>query len=210
MRHVVLPLLITMAMVFTLTPSATATLVTLGTGTIVGGDAAEYNLIYDSEQDITWLDYTKSLANWDAQIAWADALVVNFGSTTLSDWRLPSAGDYPQEGFNITSSEMGHLFFESLGNVAFETTGYGLQNTGDFENLENNRYWTGTDYSNPDLAWYFQFALGYQYAYTKEGTNSALAVLPGNPTAAVPVPAAVWLLGSGLMGLIGIRRRAKK
>jgi hypothetical protein len=24
---------------------------------------------------------------------------------------------------------------------------------------------------------------------------------------AVPVPAAVWLLGSGLLGLIGIRRR---
>lgn len=27
---------------------------------------------------------------------------------------------------------------------------------------------------------------------------------------AVPVPAAVWLLGSGLLGLIGIRRRMKK
>lgn len=30
------------------------------------------------------------------------------------------------------------------------------------------------------------------------------------PQAAVPVPAAVWLLGSGLMGLIGVRRKMKK
>jgi hypothetical protein len=29
-------------------------------------------------------------------------------------------------------------------------------------------------------------------------------------TAAVPIPAAVWLLGSGLVGLIGLRRRMKK
>jgi len=30
------------------------------------------------------------------------------------------------------------------------------------------------------------------------------------PTAAVPVPAAVWLFGSGLLGLVGIARRKKK
>ncbi len=34
----------------------------------------------------------------------------------------------------------------------------------------------------------------------------ALAVHPGD-VAAVPVPAAAWLLGSGLLGLIGVARR---
>ena len=33
---------------------------------------------------------------------------------------------------------------------------------------------------------------------------------PDEPVAAaVPIPTAVWLLGSGLLGLIGIRRRSK-
>jgi hypothetical protein len=36
---------------------------------------------------------------------------------------------------------------------------------------------------------------------TKVGSTSVLS--------AVPVPAAVWLLGSGLIGLIGIRRRQR-
>ena len=29
------------------------------------------------------------------------------------------------------------------------------------------------------------------------------------PTAATPIPAAAWLLGSGLMGLFGMRRKMK-
>ena len=32
---------------------------------------------------------------------------------------------------------------------------------------------------------------------------------PGFPPAAIPVPAAVWLFGSGLLGLVGIARRRK-
>jgi hypothetical protein len=38
------------------------------------------------------------------------------------------------------------------------------------------------------------------------GSGNSLTVLSVNP---VPVPAAVWLFGSGLIGLIGIVRRKK-
>jgi hypothetical protein len=68
----------------------------------------------------------------------------------------------------------------------------------------------------------------YLYYFSHTGTSSAFPVTPGvnvamiqtyldaagsagtiiNPAgAAVPVPAAVWLLGTGVIGLVGIRRR---
>ena len=31
------------------------------------------------------------------------------------DWRLPDAGTDPQSGFNVTTSEMGHLYYDELG-----------------------------------------------------------------------------------------------
>jgi hypothetical protein len=40
------------------------------------------------------------------------------------------------------------------------------------------------------------------------GTDGTLT-LNGNATAPVPLPAAVWLFGSGLMGLVGVSRRRK-
>jgi len=40
-----------------------------------------------------------------------------------------------------------------------------------------------------------------------KGTNNNLAVKIDKMSATVPVPAAVWLLGSGLVGLFAIRRR---
>lgn len=44
----------------------------------------------------------------------------------------------------------------------------------------------------------------------KETFLSALAVHDGNVGAPVPIPAAAGLLGSGLIGLVAIRRRFKK
>lgn len=39
------------------------------------------------------------------------------------------------------------------------------------------------------------------------GASTGYAAGPGNP---VPIPAAIWLLGSGLIGLVGLRRRFRK
>jgi len=52
-----------------------------------------------------------------------------------------------------------------------------------------------------------------QMAYSVAGQNNYWAAAPGDfdyfNVTAVPVPAAVWLFGSGLLGLVGIAKRKK-
>ncbi|MEK6766895.1 MAG: hypothetical protein AABY49_11800 [Planctomycetota bacterium] len=106
-------------------------------------------MIYDDDRDITWYDFSKAPAIWANQVAWADTLSVTFGSTTYDDWRLPTSLNLdapfgPDSGLNVTGSEMGHLYYTELGNVA----GGPLSNTGDFQNLIiSSVYWSGTEYA---------------------------------------------------------------
>jgi hypothetical protein len=51
------------------------------------------------------------------------------------------------------------------------------------------------------------FSESYNFINGRYGSENAVPPLPGN--APVPIPAAAWLLGSGLIGLVGLRRRFK-
>ena len=186
--------------------------------------------IYDSLQNITWTQDANinGLDNWDNQVAWAaghSQIHSEYG--TFDDWRLPTVTDTGTSGcnyaytgtdcgYNVDTStgEMASLFYDSLGNLAFYDTsgnssqsGWGLTNTGPFTNLQSSYYWSGTEYA-PDTydAWDFSFYFGTQGNGSYKFTGYyALAVRSGD-VAAVPVPAAVWLFGSALMGLLGVRR----
>lgn len=133
-------------------------------------------------------------------------------------------------GFNVseqgtayagsTGSELAHLYYNSLNDKGYcdpatstasscagPQVGWGLINTGPFTNLQPDYYWSDTEYApNTANAWYFSFYDGGQYNYDKTYSMYAMAVRPGD-VAAVPVPASVWLLSSGLLGLIGMARR---
>ncbi len=90
-----------------------------------GPDSLGNKLIYDDVQDITWYDFTNAKNSWANQVAWAEGLSINLGGEILDEWRLPSMVDGSYEygydgsttaGYNITTSEMGHLFYVGLGN----------------------------------------------------------------------------------------------
>lgn len=139
-------------------------------------------------------------------------------------------------GFNIsapgtlyagsTANELAHLFHNSLGNMGGCAIAdgppeacisptpdnyweWGLVNTGPFYNMVANRYATGmTSTIDPNRAFDFDFGYGQVGTGGKTGRYYAIVVLDGN-VSAVPVPAAVWLFGSGLLGLVAVGRNRR-
>jgi hypothetical protein len=167
------------------------------TGFSIGTD----HFVYDSSLGITWYDYTYSATGWDDAKSWTAGLTV--GRTTAGSWSLPTT---PGTTFGYTDEgEMGHLYYDNLGNTADAFT-----NVGPFTNLQPYVYWSGTEFAlYPDFAWLFRFCDGSQVVIDKYDFDFyALAVHPGDIRAAsVPEPATVLLLVTGIAGLAAFRRR---
>lgn len=181
-------------------------------------------LIYDTDLDVTWLSDTTIGGygiSWDGALIWA----ANFSyydsvrDVTYTDWRLPKA-DTACSSYNCTGSELGHLFYNELGGVAGQTiTTTHNDNYNLFQNIsEWSYFWTGNEYAGfCDAewgycfeAWDFYFYIGAQGHNLKTYTDYyRWAVRDGDVAgmSVVPVPAAFWLFGSGLLGLIGVAYR---
>jgi hypothetical protein len=192
--------------------------------TIVGSYNGN-NLIYQNDsldpdnplKGITWYDYTNSPDTWASQKSWALHLSMTVNGKIIEGWRLPTAlnqdGTGPDQGYNATGSEMGHLYYTELENIAqpLSGSGGGLVNKGPFTNLQPSLYWSGTVYStNTNCAWYFHLDYGDQDELYKDYNFYGLAVHSGNVGAPVPIPGAILLFVPGLAGLAAIRRRFKK
>jgi hypothetical protein len=65
----------------------------------------------------------------------------------------------------------------------------------------------GTEYGWIDLSVTNNGASGYHAVLNGYSFNTTAGASIQAGTPAVPVPASVWLLGSGVLGLVGVRRR---
>lgn len=199
-----------------------------------GNFADGFEAYYDTVLNITWLanaNYAGTSMNWATAKVWAASL--NPYGSGITGWRLPTTTDTGTTGCNygytgtdcgynvdMATGEMAHMFYGTLGNRAYYSTsgvgpqlGWGLSNTGPFSNiqyeLEAGLYWSDTEYSvDTSRALAFSFLYGLQGDDGKHRTDYAWAVHDGDVgTLVVPLPAAFWLFGSGVMGLLGVMRK---
>ena len=122
-------------------------------------------------------------------------------------------------GFNNARSELGHLFLELGNHAVFDTSGNpqsgGLTNMGLFSNMQAARYYEGDTflhYSGELYVWVFDLSSGYQTGasqYLEYPTAPLWVAVRDGDVAQTPVPGAVWLFGSGLLGLIGVARKRR-
>jgi hypothetical protein len=201
----------------------------------VAADAASAVYLYDTTLGITWLRNANANGRmtWTNANTWAANLSTGAGANTIDGWRLPTMTDTGSPGCKFShggtdcgynpatsTSEMASLFYDTLGNKSYRNTsgvpqaGWGLTNTGSFQNMRSEEYWLGTEYApNSKGAWFFYFDYGYQNIWVKGSQYYALAVRPGDVlVSAVPESEtyAMLLAGLGLLGAVTRRRKVKQ
>lgn len=220
-----------------------------GSAVAMGDSRAVF--LYDTTLDVTWLRnafQTGAMMHWGAANSWAGSLTTG----GFTDWRLPTVIDTGNSGCQLSYtggfdcgvkvqtksgdvmkyeagqtvySELAHLFYVTLGNVAAYNpdhtvkpgasgVDWGLVNTADFQDLQNSIYWASTlNTPNPaGLPATFGNDDGLQFVSGTDDTpRYVMVVRSGDVAAPIPEPEtyAMLLAGLGLLGVMTRRRKQK-
>jgi len=165
---------------------------------------------YHEELGISWLTNASQggFVDWDTANSWASSLSVQ----GVSGWRLPDH-DVNDDGtivdcsnlleLSCSDNEMGYLYYRE--NIRWN-------NPAPILGIQNEDYWgiEPFDGSSNDDHWVFNLGQdGSQNPNLDTRRNWAWAVHDGDvgDLAVVPIPAAAWLFGTALIGLVGFGKR---
>jgi len=136
------------------------------------------------------------VGSWWAATAWVEGFTSQHGSQTLSDWRLPTSAEA-----QILITQLNQLGTGRTGAVP------------PFEYIPPF-FWTSTltSETNVNFSNMLSGTIGNRTLFDavagRPAYSNVMIVAPGN-VAPVPLPAAAWLFGSGVAGLIGLARRRR-
>lgn len=107
-----------------------------------GEDNLRHNLVYDTDLDITWYDFSYFAPNYKDAVNWADQLSVRVGTIEFTDWRLPSLIEVKDSNSGSPHhTEIGHLYLVELVNYEVLFPWVFLDNWRYFDNLAGGYYW---------------------------------------------------------------------
>jgi hypothetical protein len=196
-----------------------------------------YSLIYDEARNLTWLDYSRPAQNWDNQTSWAGGVVVSVGGMQYAEWALPTLTQaqqlYAAGPFAVFTNLAAARYWtsdtegptpppigppvdprESGATEASEVTGQSEPSAATQPIIAALPIITADPLGDPgpeppqaESRVFYDFASGTSGAMEETTDYLGLAVMSGR---AVPLPGAVFLLGTGLIGLLALRGRRPK
>lgn len=207
--------------------------IVVGLSISAGSEAALHDrgsgLIFDDVLNVTWLqdiNHAKTSGydsdgkmNWNEATTWIDSLSFHdeVRNIDYTDWRLPGFRD----GFicltsiNCVNSELGYMFYSNLGGKHYTSlsSAKNIAALNLFKNVPTSNYlsalWFNTlSFGSSSYAWALDIGDEYGGVQTERAISLefyAWAVRDGD-IAAVPLPATIWLFGSGFFSLIGMRK----
>lgn len=193
MRKVIFTLLLSLMLLISVNSSQAAaglpTLEWVGTSTYDGTDPFVCNVWYDVENELLWLDHIFGATDWDSQnyrmydlsAGLSVYLFDNwvFDLYDFNDWTLPFKEDY----------------FTLPGNAFGDPNPEGIFWTCEFDEILEKAYAVDLNGQNGDLY--------------NPGENFAGLAVNYTTLSQVPIPGALWLLGSGLLAFVTISRKRK-
>lgn len=173
--------------------------------------------VYDSDLDITWLAnanagagsiYDDGSNTVDGRMTWANAN--NWASSLIfggsENWRLANM-DVNGDGIIVDCASVGAAAcLDNEYGYQFYYNGINTNAQAPFNSIQTNNYWSET--AAGSSAWLFDFNYndGSQLTTSQNYNAYAWAVMDGD-ISNVPLPAAFWFFGSGLLGISLFARR---
>jgi len=200
-----------------------------GTSTLLGGDANLAKLFAaDASGDTVWFAVLGGQYSGNATTSnFKAAGVAQFITTTNnnSTTALSNANTSTLVKYSLINEDISNINLNSGGASSIEGSSPATAGIWDVTNTSGLSFWDGGATSNGNTVGSAEnlysvtagspAGITTRVSYTLEGTASltaaGLELASANTTPPpVPLPAAVWLLGSGLLGLTGVARRKLK